>query len=299
VGHPGLLLASQDQGGSFTRVAAGLSEEALFSIDFNAKGEGAIVGRSGLVLLTSDHGKSWQRTVFALGDEHPSLFSVDVLEDGAIVAVGEFGAIARTTDHGKTWEKSSFEITLPALPAEQAAECAVDPSVENENADVVQEARLTDVRFADAQHGYIVGEFGLVLRTEDGGKTFKRENSCTDKTLYGVSVPGPSRAIAVGAEGSVVETDDGGHRWQARKSGTSENLYGVWSDAQRTLAVGAAGAVLVRDGGGALAALKSGAHTWLTSAWLDPQGKGIVVGGRGSLLGTSDAGRTLTRKSGE
>jgi photosystem II stability/assembly factor-like uncharacterized protein len=295
VGHPGRLLRSKDGGKTFEPLRTGLHEEALFSIAFNAKGQGAVVGRSGLVLTSEDSGASWKKSVVSFDDEKPSLFSVSVLPSGTLVAVGEFGAIARSEDHGKTWSRSSYTIEAPPAPPG----CAVDGSSESENSDVVGEARLTDVRFVSDTLGFAVGEFGLILRSDDGGKTFTRQASCTDKLLYGIATVTAEHALAVGADGAVVESKDGGKTWGVLPSGTNEHLFGVYADAKRALIVGAAGTVLSRSGGEALRASETGVHTWLVSAVLDEGGSGLIVGGRSSVLRTQDGGKTQTRIFGE
>jgi photosystem II stability/assembly factor-like uncharacterized protein len=302
VGHPGLLLRSRDGGKSFENVRAGQTDEALFSVAFNRKGQGVVVGRSGVAITTPDGGKTWTKTVVKLGEEKPSLFGVSVLPNGTIVAVGEFGAIARSEDFGKTWSRSSYTIKVEPPRAGQAApgpECNTAGSAESDNDDVVQEARLTDVAFGDDQLGIIVAEFGLVLRSDDGGRSFKRQNSCTDKTLYSVSAISPTRVLAVGAEGVIVETNDAGFVWTRRESATQEHLFGVYVTAKRSIVLGAAGVVLVREGEGAFAVVQTGVHGWLTSAWFDEAGKGLIVGGRGYLRTTPDGGKTQQRVFGE
>lgn len=302
VGHPGLVLRSRDGGKTFENAQAGQTDDALFSVAFNSKGQGAIVGRTGVVLTTGDGGKSWQRHTVKLGEETPSLFSVAVLPSGTIVAVGEFGAIARSEDQGKTWSRSPYTIKIEPPAKGQAApapECNTDSSAESDNEDVVQEARLTDVAFADEQVGFITAEFGLMLRSDDGGKTFKRQNGCTDKILYSVAATSPTHAIAVGAEGTVVETSDGGFTWSPRTSSTPEHLFGVFANAKHTVVLGAAGVALARDGEGPFTVAQTGVHGWLTSAWVDDSGKGLVVGGRGYLRTTRDGGKTQQRVFGE
>lgn len=304
VGHPGHLLRSRDGGASFEAVSAGLHDEALFSIAFNDKGQGAIVGRSGVALVSLDKGEHWSPAPVKLGEETPSLFGVDVLEDGTIVAVGEFGAIVRSEDHGKTWTRSSYSAELhgaqvPDVAAAPTAACHTVGDAETENEGAAEEARLTDVGFADATRGLVVGEFGLVLRSEDGGRTFTRQNSCVDKQLYGLSVIDAKRAIAVGAEGSAIETMDGGTTWLVRPTGTSDHLFGVRADAKRALVVGAAGIALVRKGDGSFKLADTGVHSWLASAWLDDKGHGVIVGGRAYVLRTQDGGDTQQRIFGD
>jgi photosystem II stability/assembly factor-like uncharacterized protein len=299
VGHPGRLLRSRDGGSTFESMSVAKHDEALFSIAFNAKGEGAVVGRSGFVLLTSDKGETWSSTVVQLDGEKPSLFSVDVLDDGSIVAVGNFGVIVRSSDHGKTWTRSTYSSAKPAESPEQAKLCAAAGSAEADNEGAIDEARLTDVAFVDSEHGFAVGEFGLIVHTDDGGKTFKRQNSCTDRTLYSVSVIDATRALAVGSDGAVVETKDGGTIWSVVPTNTTEHLFGVFADAQRTVVVGAVGTLLVRDADGPLTPVDTGVHSWLSSAWLDAKGQGVIVGGRAYVLGTRDGAKTQQRISGE
>jgi photosystem II stability/assembly factor-like uncharacterized protein len=299
VGHPGRLLRSTDGGKSFESLSVAKHDEALFSISFNAKGEGAVVGRSGFALLTADQGKTWTSTVISVDEEKPSLFGVKVLDDGTIVAVGNFGVIVRSTDHGKTWSRGTYSADPPEQTEAQKALCASDGSSEEDNEGAIEEARLTDVGFADNEHGFAVGEFGLIIYTEDGGKTFKRRSSCTDRLLYGIAVIGPTRALAVGADGAAVETGDGGSTWKPVKTDTTEHLFGVWADAKRAVIVGAAGTLLTRTGGEAFGLRETGVHSWLSSAWLDGKGQGVITGGRAYLLHTSDGGQTQKRTSGE
>ena len=121
VGHPGVVLRSYDQGRHFARVNVPTTD-ALFSIDINKAGVGAIVGRRGLVLLTSDGGATWTKTnahrhlsaQAAAEDEMPHLFAVDVLEGGEIVAAGDFGVIVHSPDGGKSWTRRAFDATDPA-----------------------------------------------------------------------------------------------------------------------------------------------------------------------------------------
>jgi photosystem II stability/assembly factor-like uncharacterized protein len=300
VGHPGLLLRSTDGGKSFETVRAGQTDEALFGISFNRKGQGAIVGRSGVVFTTPDQGKTWQKSAVVLGEEKPSMFSVSVLDDGAIIAVGEFGAIARSEDQGKTWTRLPYSVDLDPK-AVKAAGSGCGESVSgsaSDNADQVQEARLTDVVFLDAAQGLVVGEFGLVLRTDDGGRTFMRALSCTDMMLFSVATAG-GRALAVGAGGTVVESSDAGRTWTRRPSGTPEHLFGAFQAADRAVVIGAAGTVLVREGVGSFKPVDSGVHGWLTAATLNGKGEGVVVGGRGYVRRTDNGGNTLQRVLGE
>jgi photosystem II stability/assembly factor-like uncharacterized protein len=331
VGHPGLLLKSSDGGEHFTSVA-GASREALFSIDINRSGVGAVVGRDGLVLLTRDGGATWNKTnafpAQAEGGERPHLFAVDVLDGGAIVAVGDFGAIMHSTDQGKTWEKRPYAVTVEAEPAKQGEAPAkgkkkkekqakgkgrkgkkAEPEQDvaqaepgenegfldmsgHENAGAEDEARLTGVSFADDQHGFVVGEFGLILVTNDGGKTWKRQKSGAEGILFGVHALSDKHVIAVGSDGVVLETMNG-RDWSTIPTPTHKHLFGVWATNDVVLAVGADGVALSRAGQRPFQIVSTNVHSWLSAITLLDESNGVIVGGRGRVLSTKDSGRTF------
>lgn len=70
-------------------------------------------------------------------------------------------------------------------------------------------ATLKDVAFADAQHGWIVGD-GTILVTSDGGTTWKKQVSPTGSTLQSVSPVTPDVVFAVGSARTAIRTSLGG-----------------------------------------------------------------------------------------
>lgn len=297
VGHPGIVLRTTDHGAHYTNVKVPTTD-ALFSIDINQAGQGAIVGRSGLVLVTSDGGNTWTKTNALTDvekeDDRPHLFAVDVLENGTIVAVGSFATIVRSTDLGKTWERSAIDVTLPHDPRSRSHD-----DEEDMNAGFEEEARLTGVSFGDDKAGYVVGEFGMVLRSDDGGASFKRQRSATETLLFSVHAVSAKHAVASGSDGTIVETTDG-QTWKRVTSGTTNHLFGIWASADTCVAVGADGAVVLRKGASApFQVVPTHIHTWLSSVALHDGTHGTVTGGLGHLLLTKDAGSTFSVVVGE
>ncbi|HEX5658929.1 MAG TPA: YCF48-related protein [Polyangiales bacterium] len=287
VGHPGLMLHSGDLGKTFTRVPIP-TRDALFGIAFNAAGFGAAVGRSGLVLLSEDKGKTWTKVEAKVaGEDAAHLFAIDVLPDGTLVAVGEFGALLRSVDRGKTWTRQKFSIELPNT----------EDAVEELNN--VEEAQLTSVHFIDAQHGFISGDYGLVLESTDAGQTWKRQNTRAEGLLFSLAIAGPGHLIAAGGDGIVIETRDGGASWKKLPTNTGEHLYGVWASGDRTLVVGANGVILRREGDQPLKPVATDLHTWLISAAFVDAQHGVLVGGRGYVVASDDGGQHFKRIFGE
>jgi photosystem II stability/assembly factor-like uncharacterized protein len=83
------------------------------------------------------------------------------------------------------------------------------------------------VAFADAARGYAVGERGVILRTDDGGKTWKGLETEAKTNLYSVAVATRDEALAVGEQGRVLQTKDGGETWDAVATLTSASLFGA------------------------------------------------------------------------
>ncbi|HVF51336.1 MAG TPA: YCF48-related protein, partial [Pyrinomonadaceae bacterium] len=82
-------------------------------------------------------------------------------------------------------------------------------------------------RFATAARGYAVGEGGLILRTDDGGETWKDQESPVKINLYAVAAASPNDALVVGEQGRVLQTKDGGQTWEMQPTITSTTLFSV------------------------------------------------------------------------
>ena len=84
------------------------------------------------------------------------------------------------------------------------------------------DARLNDLCFIDASRGWVVGDRGVILRTEDGGQNWRFCAAPTDDNLFGVSFLDENYGLAVGGRvlpgariglGVVLRTVDGGETW--------------------------------------------------------------------------------------
>jgi photosystem II stability/assembly factor-like uncharacterized protein len=69
---------------------------------------------------------------------------------------------------------------------------------------------------ADREIGWAVGQLGVILKTEDGGRTWVSQpnlkaNEATH--LFGVQAIDEKRALAIGAWGARIYTEDGGKTW--------------------------------------------------------------------------------------
>jgi len=158
--------------------------------------------------------------------------------------------------------------------------------------------RVTDnlygAKFVDVDNGWAVGAFGTIVRTRDGGNTWRPQVSHTVEHLYSVDFADAQHGWAVGRVGTVLHTNDGGDTWEAQKTRNDQHLFKVSAvDANHAWAIGDWGTILSTVDGGA---------TWQWhllerdvilngAAWPDEQ-HGWIVGEAGLILHTSDAGAT-------
>ena len=303
VGYGGKILETTNGGESWDLRPSG-TESALYSVRMVDAKQGWIVGQEGLVLHTADGGKTWQpqesNAVFKDSDgttKRAYLFGLAALDANTAFAVGDRSMLISTTDGGKTWRARKVPMELDTSGGESLA--AADPI-------------FYAVEFADTQHGWIVGEFGKIMYTTDGGETWKEQEKTLMEgtgffdlldlpTLFGVHVIDAQTAIGSGLEGHVVRTNDGGVRWGFEKIDPGEvplvdPLYDVTQLPDGTgWGVGAAGEVIRKgpaDAAWTRAKIGQDVLTWLRAIhFSDPQ-NGWMVGGFGLIFRTTDGGKT-------
>ena len=82
--------------------------------------------------------------------------------------------------------------------------------VVGENHRGLSDKHLWGVHFVDPEHGWIVGEEGEVLHTQDGGKRWVRQRSNAEQPLFAVHFANLTHGGIVGTNGLILHTTDGG-----------------------------------------------------------------------------------------
>jgi photosystem II stability/assembly factor-like uncharacterized protein len=273
VGRYGKILRSTDDGVSWELLASG-ETRALFSVDFADARRGVAVGAQGLMLDTHDGGTTWQPRP-ALSDRQ--LFRVRFPAPPRGFVVGEFGALWRSDDGGESW-------TSVALPWDELL-----PSLAEQLGSV--EPHLYDLAFCDAQRGWVVGEYGLILATVDGGRTWQMQHggALSDPHLFTVTCTAAGSVVAAGQSGHIVYSADDGRTWSEERGGAQDvyDLVALGSD-ERLLAVGDLGSLRLSSGAGKPGTWKDISAPGGASAWA---ARGIWIGHEILLVGQSGARR--------
>ncbi|MFZ2237337.1 MAG: YCF48-related protein [Dokdonella sp.] len=113
------------------------------------------IGERGNILFSGD-GKSWTQ---AQVPTRATLTAIAVNGDHAWAA-GHDGVILRSDDRGESWALQRSDPLDSSIPPYQR-----DPR---------QGSPLLDIMFVDAERGYAVGAYNLMLETRDGGASWNR-----------------------------------------------------------------------------------------------------------------------------
>ena len=81
--------------------------------------------------------------------------------------------------------------------------------------------------FANPTAVGVVGEFGLILMSADGGKTWSKQRGggLFDPQLFAVTCAGEGKVVAAGQRGEILYTADKGLKWVATRAPRSTDIY--------------------------------------------------------------------------
>ncbi|MBS1796397.1 MAG: hypothetical protein JSS81_21285 [Acidobacteria bacterium] len=256
-------------------------EGDLVAVFFTSAEKGWIAGDDGYLAWTADGGRNWTKQDIGTTESINEIYFRN--DDNGYLVAGKKMFI--TKDAGRTWQET--KIYKPA--------------------DFRGTPEFLSIRFADKKRGIVIGSVlnkdervidSLVMRTEDGGETWKRVVVPSKKELFHLDFVGSSRCWIVGDDGLVLFSDNGGETFQTQRSGTTLDLYNVdFRDENEGYIVGSKGTILRTENGGAIWETVKTAFpvTYMRVDFADDK-NGVVVGYNGTILRSSDRGKTWTKQ---
>jgi len=151
------------------------------------------------------------------------------------------------------------------------------------------------LQFLDANRGFMAGDDGLLLITEDGGRNWAKVSVPSKENLTDISFVGNEGWIS-GYNGLILHSSDGGKTWSAQTTGVTQTLESVYfADASHGWAVGWIGTIIrTADGGASWKEAQdiTGAEvTWsLNAVYFRDLQNGWAVGFNGQMLRSKDGG---------
>ncbi|MFM0212237.1 YCF48-related protein [Paraburkholderia sediminicola] len=225
VGERGVILLSDDNGGSWHQVPAPVSV-TLTAVRFITAQEGWAVGHSGIVLHSGDGGRTWSKQLdgveaaslllaaappaaAAAGagasavvakrrlaqqfvDDGPDKPFLDICfaKDGTTYVAGAYGLIFASRDHGRTWQPWLDHVDNP------------------EGLNLYAMKRSGDAL-------YLAGEQGYFARSLDNGQHFQRLATPYQGSYFTLGSSPPEALVVAGLRGNILASSDGGTTWQA------------------------------------------------------------------------------------
>ncbi len=208
-----------------------------------------------------------------------SLTAVQFVDEHNGWAVGHAGVVLHSEDGGEHWTLQ-LEGQRAAALEQQAAEASGDASRVTAAQRLVADGAdkpLLALSFVDAQHGLVVGAYGVALETADGGRTWqsgmgrlpnprglhlyalarqgadlyrseeRRLEGPYDGSYFAATVLPNGRLLVGGLRGSLFASDDGGASFQALANPIPASLNGIRVAGDQLLLANQAG-VLLRSG---------------------------------------------------
>ena len=189
-------------------------------------------------------------------------------------------------------------ILTASQPAMSAEGGVIKPADETGRQRFVKD-NLFGVDFVDADHGWVTGYYGTVLRTDDGGKAWQLSAIGSTELLRRVDFIDENTGWAVGHRGSIFHTIDGGQTWDTQHQSPDTYLRDIsFIDRNVGWAVGHNATILhTKDGG----------QTWVNQELANYVGRdiprlsgiaafdaahAIAVGEFGTVAVTADGGAT-------
>tara|TARA_R110000824_G_scaffold80513_5_gene202492 strand:+ start:194 stop:1288 length:1095 start_codon:yes stop_codon:yes gene_type:complete len=276
VGERGHIIYSDDDGQTWVQGSVPVSV-TLTAVDFGSETHGWAVGHSGVVLHTEDAGENWSLQLTGIGAAELAIASKE----------DQIAALEKRIEEAPESEKSDLEWALDDLFF----------TMENmqSDLDIGPVNPLLGVWFENDQHGFVVGAYGMILRTEDGGETWndwapKIENAQNFHLNSITRITGGGLVI-VGEAGQIHVSVDNGDTWERRESPYQGSLFGVigTGEVNEILAFGLRGNMLFStDLGKSWRLVPNSAGATLNDGAVADDGRITLVGNGGTVLMSSN-----------
>jgi len=254
----------------------------LIAVYFTTESDGWIAGDKGYLASTSDGGRTWKKYPLNTTENINEIYFRN--EKNGYLVAGKKMFI--TNDAGTSWRETviyhpgDFKNGTP---------------------------EFLSIRFADRKRGLVIGSVlgktdevidSLVMRTDDGGETWRRIVVPSRTELFHLDYNGSSHGWIVGDEGVILSTIDGGETWIAQNSKTRLALFNVdFRDDDEGYAVGEKGLILRTENGGVTwqRVLNAPTVNLMRVDFADDK-NGWIVGYGGVILRSGDKGRTWVKQ---
>ncbi len=149
------------------------------------------------------------------------------------------------------------------------------------------------ITFSDGLHGFGVGQYGRIIKTTDGGRTWKDVyNGITGDSFYGAEMSDQNNLWIVGDLGVLLYSSNGGSSWIQQTTNTNYTLFSIsFITANTGWAVGDLGEIIhTTNAGISWLNQNSGTSKLLFGVTFKDLNNGWITGEDGLILRTTNGG---------
>jgi photosystem II stability/assembly factor-like uncharacterized protein len=281
VGERGHILVSDDSGNSWTQVAVPTSV-TLTAVFFPTPEKGWAVGHDGIVLHSADGGLSWTKQ---LDGSQINIVLQTQIEQMVHIKKTELDRASSQN------ERDRLEIELENLQFFASdAQMAVNEGPTRP---------FMDLWFKNDQEGIVVGSFGMILSTSDGGETWQpildRIDNFDAYHYYAITPAGDALFI-VGERGMLFRSWDEGQSWETLESPYEGSYFGVAGSHDGSLVVvfGLRGNAFASfDKGRSWVPIDAAKGSTLSGSTFLADGSLLIVANDGIMTRSTDGGKSF------
>jgi photosystem II stability/assembly factor-like uncharacterized protein len=145
---------------------------------------------------------------------------------------------------------------------------------------------------SDSLTAFAAGAGGTIIKTIDGGKSWKTISTGTSETLWSLFFTDKQTGYVAGSNGTILKTMNSGSSWTKMNTNTNSELKCIYfSDASTGYAAGINGTLIKTVNGGASwekQTIKT--EKWLKDIFFTSKTTGYVCGWGGNIFQTKDGG---------
>lgn len=250
-GDLGNILKTEDAGETWqvqSQFPYGMTISNLAAVNFINKDIGFIVGGKD-ILKTIDGGKHWELAAQSNFD----LRSVSFVDADHGISVGgdwlhEFSGIITSTNGGTTWNERSAILTDRNISKIKFVNANIGYVVGgnswtyggfilktidggdtwssiNTGIDIYS---IINLSLPDEKTIYVVGQQGQILKSNDAGATWVKQNSNTTEALNEACFVNANTGYVVGDNQTILKTSNGGSTWTKQNCPKTKHLFSAW-----------------------------------------------------------------------
>lgn len=254
-----------------------------------------VSGNDGVLLTSDDNGTTWKRQTL---DSTASFLALDACPDNSFIALTFNNQIWHGDAQARNWQPH----TLPSQEQMMTAACAPDGSWwaagsfttiqystnKGESWDetsLYEDAIINNLQFLNEDQAIATGEYGMVLRSDDGGLNWDYAGYLPEEfyahTSYFRSM---DEGWVGGLNGFIYHTTDGGQSWEQMPAETNAPVFGFIPGDATLYALADNATVLELQSSAWKKISESDQPLYLRTGLLLPDQKLLVAGGRGLLF---------------